>query len=181
MSIVTNLHLTSIVLVGYVLAIFTPAQCIASHSIPVIKATSDRLAARNRDLTDVSIGGIKIGMKLSQVTKKLGQPIQIEKIPNLCSGGEIITLKYYKFTIVLHQGIVLGIDSSNPIYQTGEKIRIGDPLRKAQKTYDKILMTPSNYSEHDRELLYNKSADGILRFKSKLGRITSMSITVDDC
>jgi hypothetical protein len=180
-SIASKFQLASIILFGSVAAMFTPAQCLASHSIPVIKVASDRLAARNRDLTDVSIGGIKIGMKLSQVTKKLGQPIQIDKIPNLCSGGEIITLKYYKLTIVLHQEIVLGIDSSNPIYQTGEKIRIGDLLRKAQKTYDKILITPSNYSEHDRELLYDKSADGILRFKSKLGRITSMSITVDDC
>ena len=181
MNMVTNLNLTSIVLVGCVLALLTPAQSLANNSMPVIKARSEQLVAKNRDLTDVSIGGIKIGMTLPQVTNKLGKPNKVSQISDLCTGQKIITLRYYKLVItVLGEG-VLQIDNSNPIYQTGEKIRIGDPLGKAQKTYDKILITPSNYSEDGRELSYDKSADGVLRFKSKSGRITSMSIVVDDC
>jgi hypothetical protein len=140
-----------------------------------------QLEAKRRDLTDVSIGGIKIGMTLQQVTNKLGKPTKISQILDLCTGQKRITLSYERLTITILGEVVLQIENSNPLYRTGEKIKIGDPLSKAKNTYDKILSTPSSTNEEGQELMYNKSADGILRFNSKQGKIRSISIAVNAC
>jgi hypothetical protein len=144
-------------------------------------AMPDQLGAKKRDLTDVSIGGIKIGMTLQQVTNKLGKPTKTSQILDPCTGQNRITLRYDRLIINILGETVLEIESSNPLYQTGRKIKVGDPLSKAKNTYDKILSTPSTLNEESQEFMYNKSADGILRFKSRLGRITSISIAVNAC
>jgi hypothetical protein len=176
-----QLQVTSVTLVFSLASIFTLAQPIAANTFSISKAMSYQLAARNRDLTDVSIGGIKIGMTLQQVTNKLGKPNRMSQISDPCTGQKRITLRYNKLIITILGEIVLEIENSNPIYQTGEKIKIGDPLSKAKNAYDKILSTPSSTNQEGRELLYDKSADGILRFKSKQGKITSISIAINDC
>ena len=146
-----------------------------------LRAIPYQLGAKRRDLTDVSIGGIKIGMTLQQVTNKLGKPTKTSQILDPCTGQKRITLSYDKLVITVLGERVLQIENSNTLYQTGEKIRIGDALSKAKNTYDKILSTPSSTNEEGQELMYNKSADGILRFKSKQGKIRSISIIVNDC
>jgi hypothetical protein len=192
-----QLQVTSVTLVFSLVSISTLAQPMAANTFsftfaqrlptqkcglrPTAKAMPNQLAARNRDLTDISIGGIKIGMTLQQVTKKLGKPNRISRISDPCTGQNRITLRYNKLIITILGEIVLEIENSNPIYQTGEKIKIGDPLSKAKNVYDKILSTPSSSNQEGRELLYDKSADGILRFKSKQGKITSISIAINDC
>ncbi len=152
-----------------------------TNTLSIAKTIPNQLVAKGRDLIDISIGGIKIGMTLKQVTNKLGRPDRTSQILDPCSGAKRITLRYPQLVVTILGEGVLQIDNANPLYQTGEKIKIGDPLSKAKKTYDKLLSTPSSASEDGRELMYNKSADGILRFKSRQGRITSISIIVDDC
>ncbi len=189
MNILIQLQVTSIILVLSLASIHAPAQSIAANTFSIVKVTPHQLVANNsrstrlrqRDLTDVSIGGIKIGMTLQQVTNKLGKPNKISQISDPCTGQKRITLRYHQLVITVLGDSVIQIENSNPLYQTGEKIRIGDALSKAKKTYDKILSTPSSMSEEGQELLYNKSADGILRFKSKQGKITSISIIINDC
>jgi hypothetical protein len=174
-------HLASVILFVSIVSVHYPAQSLNNNIFSIANITTKRLVVGSRDLTDVSIGDIKIGMTLQQVTSKLGKPAKLRKVPNQCGGGEIITLKYDRLVINVTEGRVLKIDSSNPIYQTGERIKIGDPIDKAKQIYDKILATSSTYDRADRELLYNRSADGVLRFKSRNGKITSMSMMVDDC
>ena len=186
-------------------SIHDPTQSIAANTFSIVKATAHQLVAedsrsgrlllkqrllqrqtlryrqRQRDLTDISIGGIKIGMTSQQVTNKLGKPNKISQISDPCLGQKRITLRYHQLVITILGERVIQIENSNPLYQTGEKIQIGDPLSKAKNTYDKIFSTPSSVNEDGRELLYNKSVDGILRFKSKQGKIILISIIVNDC
>ncbi len=178
---VIYLRVAAIGLCASVVFCHPPARSIADNPFRVIQATSHQLAAGGRDLTDVSIGGIKIGMTLQQVTKKLGKPAGTSRISDPCLGQQRITLRYPQLVITVLGERVLQIDSSNPLYQTGEKIKVGDPLSKAKRTYDRILSTPASTTEEGGDLLYDKSADGILRFKSKQGKITSISIIVNDC
>jgi hypothetical protein len=174
-----QLQVTSVTLAFSLASISTLAQPIAANT--TVKAMPYQLGAKRRDLTDVSIGGIKIGMTLQQVTNKLGKPTKTSQILDPCTGQKRITLSYDRLTITILGEVVLQIENSNPLYRTGEKIKVGDPLSKAKNTYDKILSTPSSTNEEGGELLYNKSADGILRFKSKQGKIRAISIIVNDC
>jgi hypothetical protein len=174
-----QLQVTSVTLAFSLASISILAQPIAAHTS--VKAMPSQLGAKRRDLTDVSIGGIKIGMTLQQVTNKLGKPAKTSQILDPCTGQKRITLSYDRLIITLLGETVLQIENSNPLYQTGEKIKVGDPRSKAKNTYDKILSTPSSTNEEGQELMYNKSADGILRFKSKQGKIRSISIAVNDC
>jgi hypothetical protein len=175
-----QLQVTSLILVFALASMPTLAQS-TTNTFSFVKAIPNQLAAKRRDLTDLAIGGIKIGMTLQQVTNKLGKPNKISQILDPCTGQKRITLRYNKLIITILGEIVLEIENFNPIYQTGEKIKIGDPLSKAKNAYDKILSTPSSTNEEGRELMYDKSADGILRFKSKQGKIISISIIVNDC
>jgi hypothetical protein len=181
MNILIQLQATSIVLVLALASIHAPAQSSAANTVSIVKATPNQLVAKDRDLTDVSIGGIKIGMSLQQVINKLGKPITTSQRSDPCLGQKRITLRYPQMVISVLGDRVLQIENSNPLYQTGEKIKIGDPLSKAKNTYDKLLSTPSSVNGDGQELLYDKSADGILRFKSKQGKIISISIIVNDC
>jgi hypothetical protein len=175
--------------IGVLISLVTALQVMAAPLQPEdymatarpIRAMPYQLGAKRRDLTDVSIGGIKIGMTLQQVTNKLGKPTQTSQILDPCTGQKRITLSYDRLTITLLGETVLEIESSNPLYRTGKNIKVGDPLSKAKTTYDKILSTPSSTNEEGQELMYNKSADGILRFKSKQGKIRSISIAVNAC
>jgi hypothetical protein len=176
-----QLQVTSVTLAFSLASISTLAQPIAVNTFSTVKATPYQLGAKRRDLTDVSIGGIKIGMTLQQVTNKLGKPAKTSQLLDPCTGQKRITLSYDRLIITLLGETVLEIESSNPLYQTGKKIKVGDPLSKAKTTYDKILSTPSSTNEEGQELMYNKSADGILRFKSKQGKIRSISIAVNAC
>jgi hypothetical protein len=176
-----QLQVTSVTLAFSLISIFTLAQPTAANTFSTVKAMPYQLGAKRRDLTDVSIGGIKIGMTLQQVTNKLGKPNKISQILDPCTGQKRITLRYHKSIVTILGEGVLEIETSNPIYQTGEKIKIGDPLSKAKNAYDRILSTPSSTNQEGRELLYDKSADGILRFKSNQGKITSISIAINDC
>jgi hypothetical protein len=181
MNRLIQLQATSIILVLALSSIHAPAQSSATNTVSIVKATPNQLVAKDRDLTDVSIGGIKIGMSLQQVINKLGKPSTTSQKSDPCLGQKRTTLRYPQLVISVLGDRVLQIENSNPLYQTGEKIKIGDPLSKAKNTYDKLLSTPSSVSEEPGELLYNKSADGILRFKSKQGKIISISIIVNDC
>jgi hypothetical protein len=176
-----QLQVTSVTLAFSLASISTLAQPIAVNTFSTVKATPSQLGAKRRDLTDVSIGGIKIGMTLQQVTNRLGKPSKTSQIADPCLGQKRLTLSYDRLVITVLGERVLQIENSNPLYQTGEKIKIGDALSKAKNTYDKILSTPSSTNEEGQELMYNKSADGILRFKSKQGKIISISIIVNDC
>jgi hypothetical protein len=176
---VIYLRVAAIGLCAAIVCFHSPARSIADNHLGVVQATPYQLAAGGRDLTDVSIGGIKIGMTLQQVTNKLGKPNKISQILDPCTGQKSITLRYNKLIITILGERVLQIENSNPLYQTGERIKVGDPLSKAKRTYDRLLSTPA--SKDGGDLLYNKSADGILRFKSQQGRITSISIIVNDC
>jgi hypothetical protein len=183
-----QLQVTSLILVFSLVLMPTLAQSTANTLsstnrglYPIAKTIPNHLAAKGRDLTDISIGCIKIGMTLQQVTNKLGKPSKTSQILDPCTGQKSITLRYDRLIITILGEGVLQIENSNPLYQTGEKIKIGDSLSKAKNTYNKLLSTPSSTNEDGRELMYNKSSDGILRFKSRLGKITSMSIVVDDC
>ncbi len=120
-------------------------------------------------------------MTLQQVINKLGKPSNVSQRLDPCLGQKRITLRYNKLIITVLGERVLQIENFNPLYQTGEKIKIGDSLSKAKTAYDKILSTPSSMNEESQELLYDKGADGILRFQSKQGKITSISITYNDC
>jgi hypothetical protein len=179
-NILIPIQVTSIILV---LSSIDPYSGSTFHRqyISVIESNSNQLVAKNRDLTDVSIGGIKIGMTLQQVTNKLGKPNKISQISDPCTGQVRITLRYYKLVITILGESVLQIENFNPLYQTGEKIKIGNSLSNAKKIYDKILSTPSTLNEESGELSYDKHAEGTLRFKSKRGKIISISIMVDDC
>ena len=181
MNRLIQLQVTSVTLAFSLASISTLAQPIAANTFSSVKAMPYQLVAKRRDLTDVSIGGIKIGMTLQQVTNKLGKPTKTSQISDPCTGQKRITLSYDKLVITVLGERVLQIENSNPLYRTGEKIKIGDPLSKAKNTYDKILSTPSSTNEEGQELMYNKSADGILRFKSRLGKIISISIIVNAC
>jgi hypothetical protein len=176
-----QLQVTSVTLAFSLASISTLAQPIAVNTFSTVKATPYQLGAKRRDLTDVSIGGIKVWMTLQQVTNKLGKPTKTSQISDPCTGQKRITLSYDRLTITILGETVLQIENSNPLYRTGEKIKVGDPLSKAKNTYDKILSTPSSTNEEGQELMYNKSADGILRFKSKQGKIRSISIAVNAC
>ena len=175
--------------IGILISLVTASQVMAAPLPPKdymatarpIRAMPYQLGAKRRDLTDVSIGDIKVWMTLQQVTNKLGKPTKTSQISDPCTGQKRITLRYDRLIITILGERVLQIENSNPLYQTGEKIKIGDPLSKAKNTYDKILSTPSSINEEGQELRYDKSADGILRFKSRLGRITSISIIVNVC
>jgi hypothetical protein len=178
-KVLIQLQVTLVTLVFSLASISNVAQPV-SNIFSFARATPYQLGAKRRDLTDVSIGGIKIGMTLQQVTNKLGKPNNMSQILDPCTDQKSITLRYHKLIITILGEGVLVIETSNPIYQTGEKIKIGDPLSKAKNTYDKLLSTPSS-SDGGGELMYNKSADGVLRFKSKQGKIVSISIAVNDC
>jgi hypothetical protein len=175
--------------IGILISVVTALQVMAAPLQPKdymatarpLRAMPYQLGAKRRDLTDVSIGGIKIGMTLQQVTNKLGKSTKTSQILDPCTGQKRITLSYDRLTITILGEVVLQIENSNPLYRTGEKIKVGDPLSKAKNTYDKILSTPSSTNEEGQELMYNKSADGILRFNSKQGKIRSISIAVNDC
>jgi hypothetical protein len=138
--------------IGILISLVTALQVMAAPLQPEdymvtarpLRAMPYQLGAKRRDLTDVSSGGIKIGMTLQQVTNKLGKPNKISQILDPCTGHKRITLRYNKLIITILGEIVLEIETSNPLYQTGEKIKIGDPLSKAKNAYDKILSTPSS-------------------------------------
>jgi hypothetical protein len=181
MKILIQLQVTSTILILSLASIYSPAQSITANTLSLVQANSNQLVAKNRDLTDISIAGIKIGMTLQQVTNKLGKPSNVSQRADPCLGQKRITLRYNKLVITILGERVLQIENFNPLYQTGEKIKIGDSLSKAKSTYDKILSTPSSLNEESQELLYDKGADGILRFKSDRGKITSISIIVNDC
>ena len=181
MNRLIQLQVTSVTLAFSLASISTLAQPIAVNTFSTVKATPSQLGAKRRDLTDVSIGGIKIGMTLQQVTNKLGKPTKTSQILDPCTGQKRITLSYDRLTITILGEVVIQIENSNPLYRTGEKIKVGDPLSKAKNTYDRILSTPSNTNEEGQELLYDKSADEILHFKSKQGNIRSISIAVNAC
>jgi hypothetical protein len=134
-NILIQLQITSIIFSLSLASIYTPAQPTTANALSIVKATPNQLVANNRDLTDVSIGGVKIGMTLQQVINKLGKPSKISRTSDPCTGQERITLGYHKLVITFLGEGVLQIDNSNSLYQTGEKIKIGDSLIKAKKTY----------------------------------------------
>ena len=179
MNVSTQLQVVSIILALSSGSVYTPTKAITTDTLMSVDNTLS--VVKKRDLTDVSIGGVKIGMTLQQVINKLGKPSKTTRMLDPCSGQDKITLKYYKLVITILGNSVLEINNSNPLYQTGEKIQIGDSLSKAKKTYDKVLVTPSTYTEENRDLLYDNSSAGILSFKSKNGKIISISIRRDDC
>jgi hypothetical protein len=178
---VIYLRVAAIGLFASIVCFHPPVKSMANNPLGVIQVARYQLAVGSRDLTDVSIGGIKIGMTLQQVTNKLGKPNKMSQILDPCTGQKRITLRYNKSIVTILGEGVLEIETSNPIYQTGEKIKVGDPLSKAKNAYDKILSTLSSTNGEGRELLYDKSADGRLRFKSKQGKIVSISIAINAC
>lgn len=102
----TQLQVTSLTLVFSIALMPTLAQSttntlsFAKRGLyPIAKTIPNQLVANDRDLTDISIGSIKIGMTLKQVTNKLGKPDRTSQISDPCSGAKRITLRYPRLVI----------------------------------------------------------------------------------
>jgi 3D (Asp-Asp-Asp) domain-containing protein len=127
--------------------------------------------SREIDIRKISIGGLKLGMNVNEITKIFGQPRQQYSV-DYC-GDTMVAIKYNKLDIYTPNHIFT-IKTSNPAYATGEGVRVGDPISKAKKVYAKYKSTVSG-----QYLFYSTNlGESSLNFKINKGLITE--ITLDE-
>jgi hypothetical protein len=121
------------------------------------------------DVSKISIGGIKLGMKEIDIIKKLGKPkSRTTKYDDVCYSSYITTWKYNGLEI---EGLstsnntsiseVHKITTSSSSYPTEKGVKVGDSISKAQKAYSALSSKKS-----ENNLSYSNDAYGGLVFSS---------------
>jgi hypothetical protein len=127
-----------------------PVTAVQKQPIDRIALLSYFKQVANYHLDKTSIGGINVDMKLAQIIKILGKPRKIsEKIG--CTAD--YTLIYDGLKIELN-GSQSTIYTTNSNYRTDLEIKVGDPISKAEKMYDRKL---GFRSQKQRESIAYKS------------------------
>jgi hypothetical protein len=141
-----------------------------SPVIAVQKQPIDRVISLNHfkqaasyHLDKTSIGGINVDMKPAQIIKILGKPKKIsEKIG--CTVD--YTLIYDGMKIVISD-FVSTINTTNSNYRTDLGIKIGDPISKAEKMYDRKLGFKS------------EKQTGLVTYRERIERNPEMSLVLE--
>lgn len=114
-------------------------------------------------LDKTSIGGINVDMQPEQVIKILGQPRKITEIIG-CTVN--YTLIYDGMKIVIGDPVST-IHTTNSNYRTDLGIKIGDPISKAEKIYDRKLGFRS------------KKQKELITYRERIGRNPEISLILD--
>ena len=113
----------------------SPAIAVPKQPIDRMILLSHFKQAASYHLDRTSIGGITVDMKPEQIIKILGKPRKIsEKIA--CTVDS--TLIYDGLKVVFN-GSQSTIHTTNSNYRTDLEIKVGDPISKAEKIYDRKL------------------------------------------
>jgi hypothetical protein len=130
------------------------------------------------DVSKISIGGIKLGMKEKDIIKILGKPkSRAIRYDDVCYSSYITTWKYNGLEIEglsttnnPSQSQVHLIDTFSSRYSTEKGVKVGDSVGKAQKAYSNLLSKFERGEEFDN-LAYSNDAYGGLVFSSNKQRV----------
>ncbi|RAM53097.1 MAG: hypothetical protein C6Y22_03160 [Hapalosiphonaceae cyanobacterium JJU2] len=138
------------------------------------------------DVSQISIGGMKLGMKETEIIKQLGKPkSRTTKYDDVCYSSYITTWKYNGLEIEglstssnASQSQVHFIKTSSSLYPTEKGIKVGDRISKAQKAYSAFL----SRNDTKNDLVYSNDAYGGLVFSSnKQRRIKEIRLLGASC
>ncbi|MBW4612978.1 MAG: hypothetical protein KME21_06785 [Desmonostoc vinosum HA7617-LM4] len=143
----------------------------------------DKSSKKEIDVSKISIGGIKLGMKEKEIIKKLGRPkSRTTKYDDVCYSSYITTWKYNELEIEglstsnnVSQSEVHLIKTSSSHHPTDKGIKVGDRIGKAQKTYSAFLSRndTKNYLAYPNDafggLVFSISKQGVIREIQLLG------------
>jgi hypothetical protein len=123
------------------------------------------------DVEQISIGGIKLGMRERDFIKILGKPkSRTIKYDDVCYGSYITTWKYNNLEIEglsstnnPSQSQVHQIITSSSRYPTEKGVKVGDNISKAQKAYSNLLSKITRL-KNEVLLAYSNDAYGGLVF-----------------
>jgi hypothetical protein len=136
---------------------------------------------KTRSLSKFSIGEVDSSMTPEDVMKKLGKPLSINKQYEPCAGDYLSTLVYDRFTISI-SGAYFLMNTTNPIYQTQEGIKVGDPIAKVKKIYDGLNLSWSqtDTSQKSGAITYQEEIQGFI-FEFKKNRVTKINFYLNAC
>jgi maltose-binding protein MalE len=163
--------------VGILLAT-TPTVVDANKSHSYSNYVSNKSSKNAIDVSKISIGSIKLGMKEKDITKILGKPkSKTIKYDDVCYGSYITTWKYNELEIEglsttnnSNKSQVHMIITSTSRYPTERGVKVGDNISKAQKAYSNLLSKFERGEGFDN-LAYSNDAYGGLVFSSNKQRV----------
>ncbi|MEH2207448.1 MAG: hypothetical protein V7K53_25835 [Nostoc sp.] len=138
------------------------------------------------DVSKISIGDMKLGMKEKEIIKKLGKPkSRTTKYDDVCYGAYITTWNYDGLEI---EGLsnsknastseVHQITASSSRYPTENGVKVSNRISTAQKAYS----TFSSTIDSEKNLVYPNDAYGGLVFSSnKQRRIRQIRLLAASC
>lgn len=174
------LILSQILLLGWGISLISPpvvAQVSARSVIaqsPSIRRPPTRLVYDN-----VGLAGIKLSMSEKQVTRLLGQPLQIKKGYEAIA-GQTRTLVYPGLTVGLLEDVnatgrysVYKLDATSSRYATLQGVKVGDPVSKVFAIYGQ----PEGGNQASDSISYPVQSESpvYFNFKLKNGRVEKIS------
>ena len=163
------------VLIGFGILIALNPVAIGENNISNYRINLfEKSSKKAIDVSKISIGGIKLGMKENEIIKQFGKPkSRTTKYDDVCYGAYITTWKYNGLEI---EGLstsnnasiseVHQIATSSLSYPTEKGVKVGEGISKAQKAYSAFS---SRFSENN--LAYSNDAYGGLVFSSNKQRV----------
>jgi hypothetical protein len=146
----------------------------------------DKSTKKAIDVSKISIGDIKLGMKEKDIIGKLGKPkSRTTKYDDVCYGAYITTWNYDGLEIEglsssnkISESQVHFINTSSSVYPTIQGVKVGDRISTAQKAYS----TFSSTIDSEKNLVYPNDAYGGLIFSiNKQRLIRKISLLAASC
>ncbi|MCL6755417.1 hypothetical protein KBT16_32330 [Nostoc sp. CCCryo 231-06] len=146
----------------------------------------DKSSKEAIDVSKISIGDIKLGMKEKDIIKKLGKPkSRTTKYDDVCYTSYITTWKYNGLEIEglstsnnASKSEVHQISASSSRYPTENGVKVGDRINTVQKAYSTLLST----IDSEKNLVYPNDAYGGLLFSTnKQRRIREIRLVEASC
>ncbi|MHC5737783.1 hypothetical protein [Nostoc sp.] len=147
----------------------------------------DKSTKKAIDVSKISIGDIKLGMKEKDIFKKLGKPkSRTTKYDDICYGSYITTWKYDGLEI---EGLSSSNNSSksevhqitaySSRYPTENGVKVGDRISTAQKSYSTFSSTIN--SENNLLAYPNDAYGGLVFSLNKQRRIREIRLLAASC
>lgn len=131
------------------------------------------------DNTDFLILG-KIDPDSAYIYKKFGKPDSVSPTFNIGDMGNYHYWIYKDFSVLLNEEqTVFSVTLKTSQYSTYREIKVGDPISKVKKMYDKFNSKIENYYDDSHEIYYCMKDDymHVIRFmKDKNGKVASIYI-----
>jgi len=124
-------------------------------------------------LTDQSYGIVRLGSKLAEVEKKLGEKAKAQTGEHSCDFVTFNKCAGVKFMV--EEGIVTRADVTDSSIPNALGIKIGTTLAELKRRYPKVIIEPHKYDPTGHYLIF-KSKDGkrAIVFEAGDGKITAV-------